>query len=137
MSDIEYGVMLKGHSLIDFDKKRVRKALNQGGGEVRKAARRLVARRAISNPGEFPGRSSGVLMRSIKIYKRGNKGGYVKIGPTKTAEMDVFYPAFLYYGSHKTGLAKRANYMTAALEQKREVVRGIIRSALKNSLKPR
>lgn len=137
MSDIEYGVMLKGHSLIDFDKKRVRKALNQGGGEVRKAARRLVARRAISNPGEFPGMSSGALMRSIKIYKRGSKGGYVKIGPTKTAEMTMFYPAFLYYGSVKTGLGKRANYMTAALEQKREVVRSIIRSALMSSLKPR
>lgn len=134
---IDLGVMLAGHRLIDFDKKKIRKALNQGAAEVRKAARRLVARRAISSPEDFPGKDSGALMRSIKIYKRGSKGGYVKLGPTKTSEMDVFYPAFLHYGSSKIGLKKRGNYMTVALEQKRESVRSNIRTALEDSLVPR
>ncbi len=129
-------VMLTGHSMIDFDKRKVRKALNSGAAEVRKAARRLVSRRAISNPGDFPGRDSGALMRSIKVYARGTRGGWVKVGPTKTAEMSVFYPAFLFYGT-SNGLVKRANFMAEALDQKREGVRSNIRTALSAALQPR
>lgn len=136
-SGLQLDVMLAGHSMIDFEKSKIRRALNQGGAEVRKAARRLVARRAISSPGEFPGRESGALMRSIKVYKRGTRGGWVKVGPTKSSEMNVFYPAFLFYGSANTGLAPRRNYMTAALEQKRESVRANFRAALPGALKPR
>lgn len=137
MDALELNVMLSGHSMIDFDKRQIRKALVQGGGVVRQQARRLVARRAISNPEQFPGEDTGALKRSIKIYKRGSRGGYVKVGPTKTSEMNVFYPAFLFYGSAKTGLAKRANYMTAALEMKRESVRANIRAAMPAALIPR
>lgn len=137
MSDIEYSVMLAGHSMIDFDKRKIRKALVQGGGDVRKEARRLISRRAISNPGEFPGMLSGATKRSIKIYKRGSRGGYVKIGPTKTAEMNVFYPAFLFYGSSKINLGRRGNYMVAALENRRDGVRANLRTAMSESLIPR
>lgn len=137
MDGLELDVMLSGHSMIDFDKRQIRKALVKGGGDVRKEARRLVSRRAISNPGEFPGMLSGATRRSIKIYKRGSRGGYVKVGPTKTAEMNVFYPAFLYYGSSKINLGKRANYMAVALDNKREGVRNNLRNAMNASLIPR
>ncbi|GEM_PF-1868025 len=103
LPEIPLDVKVFGLSHIDYDKKLILKALNQGAAEVRKAARRLVSRRAISNPGEFPGKDSGALMRSIKIYKRGSRGGWVKVGPTKSSEMNVFYPAFLFYGTRGLG----------------------------------
>jgi hypothetical protein len=135
--DLKLSVGLAGHSMIDYDKRKIRKVLNEGGAEIRKAARRLVARRGISNPGDFPGRDSGALMRSIKVYKRGTRGGWVKVGPTKTAEMGAFYPAFLFYGSEKRSIAPRANYMTEALDTQRESVRSKIRAALPGALVPR
>lgn len=130
-------VMITGHKLIDFDKRKLRKALLVGGAEVRKQARRLVSRRAISQPGEYPGKDSGALARSIKIYKRGSRGGYVKVGPTKTAEMSAFYPAFLFYGSSKNNLQPRKNYMTDALDDKRTFVRQQILTSMVGALVPR
>lgn len=173
LPEIPLDVKITGLSHLDYDKRLIRKALNQGGAEVRKAARRLVSRRAISHPGEFPGQDSGALMRSIQIYKRGTRGGWVKIGPTKTEEMSVFYPAFLFYGvrglgriqklapgegrgkSNRRGrgeraalkaqmaaitdysVAARGNYMAAALDQKREALRAMLRAALPGAIKPR
>lgn len=131
-----------GHSRIDFDKRAIKKTLRQQGGEIRKLARRLVARRAISGPGEMPGRDSGVLMRSIKV-KVSSGGFWAKVAPYKTSEMKVFYPAFLFYGSNKVGrgrngiLAKRDNYMINALDQRRAAAQAAIFNALRNNLKPR
>ena len=133
----EISAGLEFHKTIDYDRRGMRRALNRGAAEVRKEARRLVARRAVSAAGEFPGVDSGTLRRGIGIVKRGSKGGWVKIGVRKIAGMDDFYPAFLFYGSPKRHLAPRANYITAALETKRETVRSNIRAALKDCLVPR
>ncbi len=135
MSGVQVSVNVAGHNRIDFDKKAIRKVLRQQGGEIRKLARRLVARRAISGPGQMPGRVSGTLMRSIKV-KVASGGFWTKIAPYKTSEMKVFYPAFLYYGTSR-GLAKRDNYMTDALGQRRVAAQAAIYSALRNNLKPR
>lgn len=126
---------LEGHSRIDFDKRAIKKALRKAGGDIRKAARRLVARRAASSPGDFPGRVTGALLRSIKL-KVSSGGFWAKVEPQKTPEMKSFYPAFLFYGT-KRGVAKRSNYMIAALDTQRENVRSQIRDALKHSLVPR
>lgn len=133
----EISAGLEFHRTIDYDRRGMRRALNRGAAEVRKEARRLVARRAVSAAGEFPGVDSGTLRRGIGIVRRGSKGGWVKIGVRKTEGMADFYPAFLFYGSPKTGLAKRDNYITAALATKRETVRSNIRGALKDCLVPR
>lgn len=129
-------VGLEGHKIIDYDRRGMRKALREGAAQVRKEARRLVSRRAISLPGEFPGERTGQLKKAIGIVSRGSKGGWIKIG-VRTIPGSIFYPAFLFYGSPKTGLAKRGNFMTAALSNKRDAVRGQIRGALKNALVPR
>lgn len=134
---IDLRVGLTGHKTIDYDRKLMRKALNTGGGEVRSAARRLVSRRAISGAGENPGLVTGRLRRSIKIYKRGSKGGWVKVGPTVVPGMDLFYPAILYYGSTVNNIQKRNNYMADALQEKADSIRGHVRGALRDSLKPR
>jgi hypothetical protein len=132
---IKVHATITGHSRIDFDKKQIRKVLRQQGAAVRKEARRLVSRRAISMPGQAPGRATGVLMRSIKV-KVASGGFWAKVAPQKTSEMKEFYPAYLYYGT-KRGLAKRENYMTTALDTRREAARAAIGDALRNALKPR
>jgi hypothetical protein len=78
---------------------------------------------------------TGALLRSIKL-KVSSGGFWAKVEPQKTPEMKSFYPAFLFYGT-KRGVAKRSNYMIAALDAQRENVRSQIRDALKHSLVPR
>lgn len=136
MDGLELQVGLEFHKVIDYDRKAMRKALREGGAEVRKEARRLLSRRAVSAPGEIPGMQTGMLKRAIGVVSVGSKGGWVKVGP-KTIKGSVFYPAFLFYGSPKTGLEKRGNFMEAALQNKRDVVRSRIQAALKDSLVPR
>lgn len=133
---LELNVKFEGFSKIDFDKKKIRKTMRTLGRDVQKEARRLVARRAISGAGEYPGRQTGRLWRAIK-YRVSKPGFLVKIMPGKTADMKDFYPAFLLYGSKKRDLAPRKNYMTDALDNRRSVARGALRNALMDSLKPR
>ena len=134
---IELSVGLEFHKVIDYDRKALRKALREGAAQVRKEARRIVSRRAISLAGEDPGLRTGALRRAIGIVGKGSKGGWIKIGVRKSKEMKDFYPAFLFYGSPSTGLAKRANFMETALGNKREAVRAQVRAALRNALVPR
>lgn len=136
LGSLELDVGLDYHRTIDYDRRGMRKALVQGAGLVRKDARRQLARRAISAAGQVPGRDSGALQRSIGIVARGSKGGWIKIGP-RTIPGSIFYPAFLFYGSPKTGLQPRANYMAQALQNEREPIRNLVREALKGALVPR
>lgn len=134
---IQLEVGLRFHKIIDYDRKSLRKAMREGAAQVRKEARRIVSRRAISVAGDFPGSRTGTLKRAIGIVGKGSKGGWIKVGVRKSKQMKEFYPAFLFYGSPKTGLAKRANFMETALQNKRDTVRNAIRAALKDSLVPR
>lgn len=151
---LETNVTLDGFSRIDFDAKQVRKGMRQIGADVRKHARRLIARRAISGAGEYPGRQSGTLMRAIKA-KVSRSGFMVMIRPYKTDEMGKhFYPAYLHYGvrryrsaalakRHKKQpegpyrLAPRRNFMTDALEARRDNARNVLRGVLQDALIPR
>lgn len=121
------------YSEVKFDKRPVRRALVKGAGVVRKQARRLVSRRAVSLAGEFPGMQTGALKRAIGIVKKGSKGGWVKVG-VRSIPNSVFYPAFLFYGSPKTNLAKRGNFMTEALDDRREEVRSMIRTSFQQAI---
>lgn len=132
---IDVDVGLEGYSRIDFDKKKVRKALRREGGEIRKIARKKIARKALSSPGEYPGRATGATQRSIKV-KVGSGGYWVKVMPYRTSEMGQwFYPAYLYYGTPTVG--KRDNYMADSLEERETPARAAITEALKDSLVPR
>jgi hypothetical protein len=130
-------VKITGFTRIDFDKKKIRKVLRKEGALVRKIARGLIMRRAISKPGEYPGRKKGATLRSIKA-KVSKSGFLVRIAPQKTAEMGKdFYPAYLFYGSVPNNLAPRKNYMTEALDRRREGARAAILNGLKDSFKAR
>ncbi len=134
---IELEVGLQFHKIIDYERKALRRAMRDGAGVLRKEARRIVSRRAVSLAGDFPGMRSGALKRAIGVVGKGSKGGWIKVGVRKTKDMTDFYPAFLFYGSPKTGLAKRGNFMTTALQNKRDLLRSTIRAALRDSLVPR
>lgn len=133
---METHVKLQGHSRIDFRASGVRKSMRKAGRVVTKEARRLVSRRAISGPGEYPGRDSGELRRSIEA-KVSRSGFLVNIRHKKTAAMDAFYPAFLHYGSKENNLEPRGNYIVDALERRDREVRGIVLDGLAGSLVPR
>jgi hypothetical protein len=103
----EIHVGLAFHKIIDYDRKALRRALVKGAAEIRKEARRLVARRAISASGQFPGSSTGALRKAIGVVSKGSRGGWIKIGVKKTAGMADFYPAFLFYGTKGQGKIER------------------------------
>lgn len=154
MSGVELNVRMTGHERIDFDRKKIRKALRANGRMIQKEARRLVSRRAVSSAGEAPGRDTGALFRSIKT-KVSRSGFLAKIAPQKTAEMgDHFYPAYLYYGvragstrtrdhSKKSDggngwrIDQRMNFMVEALNNKRNGARVALAESLRDSLVPR
>lgn len=133
---IDLSVGIEFHKTIDYDRKAMRQALVRGAAKVRKDARRFIARRAISSAFEMPGYSSGAMSRAIGIVSRGSRGGWVKVG-VRTIPNSVFYPAFLFYGSPKTGLEKRGNFITVALADAAPEIKRDIQAALKNSLVPR
>lgn len=130
MSDIK--ITVEGFDRLIFNKRELKAAIRKGAGEVRSEARRLIAKRAISNAGDFPGYDSGAMSRAIKV-KVGSGGGYAKVMPYKTAEMKEFYPAFLAYGTSR-GLKPRRNFMIQALDNKQAAVRSAISAALQRAL---
>ncbi|CAK0771396.1 conserved hypothetical protein [Gammaproteobacteria bacterium] len=126
---IDFRITVEGFDRLKFDKKQLRAAIRKGGTVVRKEARRLIASRAVSLPGQFPGYQSGAMSRSIKV-KIGSRGGYALIKPYKTSEMgENFYPAYLIYGTSR-GLKPRKDFMVSALDNKQTEIRGAISAAL-------
>lgn len=86
----------------DFDTKILKKTFRQAGGEIRKIARRLVSRRTVSRVGEFPGRDTGMLRKSI-LAKVSRSGFSVGVASYPITGMDVFYPPFVYWGHRGPG----------------------------------
>ena len=131
--DISFG---SNYEWVDFRRKPMRRAMGRIGRTIRARARKMVARKAISDAANYPGSKSGELKKAIG-YKVSRPGLLVVIQPKKTARMDEFYPAFLNYGAkdRKRGgdLSARKNYITdaAELEQSyiaKEIYTGMIES---------
>lgn len=133
---LETNVTIDGFDRIDFDRSKVRKSMRGLGRDVQKESRRLIARRAISGAGEYPGRQSGRLWRAVK-YKVSRSGFMVVIRPNKTSEMEFFYPAVLNSGSEKQNIKARKNFMTDALDNRQQNARSVLRGALQDALIPR
>jgi len=148
----EINATLDGLTRVDFDKKEIRAVMRKVGRDVRNEARRLVSRRAVSLPDEYPGMQSGQLKKSIK-EKVSPAGFLVTISPRRNMFVgDNYYPAMLYYGvrrgaarnkSHKAQtlsgpwrIAPRANFMVDAAEHRREFAQTAIMQGLENSIKP-
>ena len=141
MEVLDVHVGLQGHSKIDFDKRLVNRELLVQGRRVQRTARRLVARKAVSEAGQFPGKQTGALQKAIDLVKpRSKLGFWIKVEPT-TAKIKrtgkIYYPAILFHGSKKRNIEPRENYMVASLEMNRETARAGLRAALAAALIPR
>lgn len=131
-------VDLKGFKSLHYEKKPIRKALRQQGGEVRNLARRLVTRRGVSDRGEFPGLRTGLLRRSIRSnVLRGALAVVVepqrKVLQSKRSYRDAAYPWILAAGTRKAA-GKRADYVEEALGRRAQAATDALRSALQGSL---
>ncbi len=86
-----------GYRKIDYDPKALKQPLRESGDAVRKIARKMISREAVSEAGQFPGKQTGEMAKSIKV--KVSKSGYsVAVYPTKTQAMPAYYPAFVVYG---------------------------------------
>lgn len=143
----------RGFRNIDYDPRALRQPLRSAGNEVRKVARRLIARRAVSEAGQYPGRQTGRMQRSIRV--RLSRSGYaVMVSPSKTSSMPVYYPAFVVYGHrgpnteteaqarrHKKRpgekvAAPRRNFIEDAAKQAAPDFKRSMADALANAIKP-
>lgn len=96
-------VFAKPLEFADFDKKKLRKGLGGIGSQVRKIARKLISKRAVSRPFENPGKVTGALQSSVTA--KTSKSGFSTIissrdtaGFRKRSDGNYFYPYALYYG---------------------------------------
>ena len=86
-----------GYRKIDYDPKALKQPLRKSGNAVRKIARKMISRKAVSEAGQFPGKQTGEMAKSIKV--KVSKSGYsVAVYPTKTQAMPAYYPASVVYG---------------------------------------
>ena len=86
-----------GYRKIDYDPKALKQPLRKSGNAVRKIARKMISRKAVSEAGQFPGKQTGEMAKSTKV--KVSKSGYsVAVYPTKTQAMPAYYPAFVVYG---------------------------------------
>lgn len=129
---IEAVFVVQGYPHADFSPRNVRRAMRRAGADVRKAARRLVARRAISAAGQYPGKQTGELQKAIQA-RVSRSGWSVRIASYRTAGMErrnAYYPAFLVYGAPSKNLAKRRDYVVEAFEDREPYARQIIEQTL-------
>lgn len=142
-----------GFRTIDYDPRELRKPLRKAGQDVRKIARKLISRRAVSEAGGFPGRDSGEMQRSLRV-KMSRSGYSVAVYPTKTSRMQVYYPAFVVYGHRGPGsetaeqarrhkkrpgekVAKpRKNFVEAAAKAYASTFQNEMTEALADAIKP-
>lgn len=138
---VELHTRLVGFSRLDYDKKKVRRALRQEGGEVRKISRLLVGDKGRSSSGDYPGMQSGLLRRSIRTrVLRGELA--VVIEPVRSVlekvrgADDAAYPWILAAGVAGS-LVARKDYVEEALQRRSEAATEAIRGALQAALVPR
>lgn len=99
--DVHVGLPI-GHTRYDFDQRAVRKVIMKEAREIRKLARRLISRKAISKPGDYPGRNTGDLRRSISVIGLKKSMGAL-ILPKQTPLMKArgFFPEMLSKGTKR------------------------------------
>ncbi|WP_095153958.1 hypothetical protein [Pseudomonas sp. Irchel 3E13] len=119
-----------------FNKRKIRAGMRKAG--------QLITGRAQMNLAlgggreDYPTNRTGATTDSIS-FKLSRSGFLVRIAPSKSASMKVFYPAYLHYGvRRKSGggwrIKPRDNYMTDALVDSRDEVQRILQQAFSAAL---
>ncbi|WP_188260867.1 HK97-gp10 family putative phage morphogenesis protein [Azospirillum tabaci] len=143
---IELHERLLGHRTIDFDRRKLRKAVRAGAALVRREGRKLAGKKKgagrryrvwgdflhrASAPGSPPAKLTGALQRSIYYRTLDKDGLSMSVGP---APRRIFYARFLAFGTEKM---EARPFMDEALHRHEEPIRKLLRSALRDSLVPR
>lgn len=129
MNVLELVSVVSGDLQADFSPERMKRTMRVVGQDFRKNARRLIARRAVSAPGAFPGRVTGEMQRATR-FKLSRSGWSVRVAAYPTPAMKEFYPAFLIRGVKSHGLAPRADFIAATYDQRLEWARTAISTSL-------
>lgn len=126
-------VTIDNLSLWDFDQSAISKGLSEEGKVFRAEARRLVAREAISEAGDYPGKRTGKLSDTISYKKFRNQLGLFITHKMKKGQFR--YPFALVHGAPEQGLDPRADYIADTFESRKPYVQQMLRNALKKSFK--
>jgi HK97 gp10 family phage protein len=105
---------------MQFDRKAVRGAMRKAAAVVKKEAKRLSSRKAVSLPGQPPGRASGTLFGSA--YGRGSRRGYAMVAGTTSPHAHL-----LELGTRHM---EPRPLMSVALANKRDAVVGLLEAAI-------
>lgn len=128
-------IRLQGHSEFDFDLDSVKTVIRGEGREVAKIARRLISRNAVSGAGEFAGKQSGFMRRSLKT--RLLSKGLAIVITHKMPAGAVKYPFLLVHGIDKNNVKPLADHIAEAMKRRKSQTTQALRSALrKNTIKP-
>lgn len=112
----------KPFTIPDVDRKALKKHLREPAKGVAKTARKLVSKRGLSKPGDYPGLQSGTMKKAITPIVW--ESGYgITVAP-KTSKIlkavGAFYPAFVVYGHRKprvrTALENRRHRATVGVK---------------------
>lgn len=136
------GIKVENLSIWDFDRDQLKDEIKDQSTQARKHARRLVARKVISGAGDFPGKDSGLLARSIFVKRfRSGMGFYIT---HKMKDKQFRYPFVLAYG-RKAGVAAsgraygaiepRKDYIAVTVKQRRKSIINAFRKALFDATK--
>lgn len=126
-------VKIEQFQLWHFDLTVLSDGLSEQGKLIRRDARRLVASRAISKAGEYPGKDSGTLSKTISFKKfRSGLGVYIT---HRMKSGQYRYPFALVNGSPDTGLEPRADYIEDTFESRKIYVQAMLRSSLRKSIR--
>lgn len=126
-------VKIEQFQLWHFDLTVLSDGLSEQGKLIRRDARRLVARAAVSKAGEYPGKDSGTLAKTISFKKfRSGLGVYIT---HKMKSGQYRYPFALVNGSAETGLEPRADYIADTFESRKVYVQAMLRSSLRKSIR--
>lgn len=130
-------IKIESLQLWSFDLEKLKDVLKNEGKIQKAAAKKLVARRAISNAGENPGKDTGVLAKSISAKVFRNQLGVVI---THNMKKDaVRYPFVLVHGrSAGNGygaIAPRNDYIADVFMSRKAATTAALVSTLKNSVK--
>lgn len=89
-----------GFKRVDYDKSSVRKSLRASASGLIKLTRKMISRKAVSKPGEFPGMKTGRMKAAVtsKVSKSGYSVAVFPCMGKKKKALPIYYPAFVIYG---------------------------------------
>lgn len=120
----------------DFDRSVMMKALTDIGKGIRLTARRKLSSKTPSQPGQYPGKRTGRMMKAVKVHKAKRKDKYwIRVQVDSFKDRHFWYPAPLTSGRNDNSLKpRRDSIVDAGIENQNKTVQ-VLSDALDKALK--